>query len=54
MSVVTVSKKMKQSKELNSIVEKLETAIKRKDEFAVSILTTRLIGMGYKLEVQGE
>lgn len=54
MNIVTISKKMKKSDILTFIVDSLETAIRLKDEFAVQVLTTRLLGMGYRLEVENE
>lgn len=54
MNIVSVSKKMKINSNIEFIVEKLNTALRLKDEFAVSILTARLLNMGYRLEVQSE
>ncbi len=52
--MITISKKLKQSEKLTFICNKLEAAIKSGDSFAVQVLVSRLLGMGYKLEVQGD
>lgn len=54
MNVVKVSKKMKHSRELAFIAQSLEAAIRLKDGFSVQVLTTRLLKMGYRLEVESE
>lgn len=52
--MISIAKSLKRTELLLSLVKKLESAISLKDEFAVSILTTRLINMGYRLEVQND